>query len=146
VARSVPDVNNWQGFAMAEVTEALIRAGLSEKAEAIARSISDPNWQCSALFVLTKELVKAGLNKRAESIVQSVPAMGLHANVLVTVATGLARAGESAKARRLIARAWAVGHWTVPLNIAASLEPQAALTVCDERLAHKQALIASGAT
>jgi len=146
VARSVPDVTNWQGFAMAEVAEALIRAGLYEKAEAMARSIPDPDWRSSALFVLTEELVKAGLNERAELIVQSVSAKGLHAKALVTVATGLARAGESAKARQLIARAWAVGHWTVPLKVAASLEPQALLTVCDERLARVDRLIASGAT
>lgn len=92
--------------------------GQPVRAEALARSITHPDEQARALAGVAEAMARAGDLDRAEQVARSVTDPGEQAQALASVA-------ERARARSCIAGALAVGHWTIPLEALALVDPAA---------------------
>jgi len=123
----------------------------AEAAETAARSITHPGRHAAALAGVADPLAAAGLDERGrdggagragragsgdDGTVHHPPGpAGQGADQGRGSADGLTVcARQPARARRLIAHAWAVGHWTEPLNAIGPLAQSALLAVYADRL------------
>ena len=83
-----------QTRALADVAQALARAGDADRAEAVARSITDPYEQTRALADVAQALARAGDADRAEAVARSITDPLIQELALADMAQALARAGD----------------------------------------------------
>jgi hypothetical protein len=97
-------------------------AGEFDRAEATARSITDPYPQATGLAKLAEALAVAGEFDRAEATARSITDPYAQAQVMTRLATFSATAAENSVAR-LIAAAFHLGTWTLPLSALVKHQP-----------------------
>jgi hypothetical protein len=76
------------------------------RAEALARSITDPDLQAEA----AEALARAGQHEQAAALARSITDPGRHARALAAVAEALGRAGQHEQAATVAARAETVAR------------------------------------
>jgi hypothetical protein len=133
-ARSITDLHG-QAQALTGVAAAAA-AGDYDRARELAaageraiRSITDPYWQVQALIRVAAAAAAVGDYDRAERTARSIADPDAQARALADVAGS---SSESARTRSCIARALAVGRWTIPLQALALVDPAALSAFADE--------------
>lgn len=111
-------------------TTAVAAAGDVDRAEDLARSITNPNQRAQALAGLARTVAAGGDVDRAERLARSITDPNQHVQALESVA----RIAEPVRARRLIAEIVHRGRWTVPLDALTRVEPVVLTTISDEIL------------
>jgi tetratricopeptide (TPR) repeat protein len=96
--------------ALTAVAKALARGGEMERAEAVARSITDPRQQAQAFTAVARLLVASGQAGRAEALVRSLTGQDDQASALHELAGALARAGDTDRAETV---ARSMDRWQV---------------------------------
>lgn len=117
------------------LVKAVAGAGDLDRAETLARSISDPDQQAEALTTLVEAVAGAGdldrardLANQAETLARSITDPHRQALALILIA----EIGEMASVRRLLARALSGASWMVPLDLLAAVEPTSLLAIADD--------------
>ncbi|MFE5028150.1 hypothetical protein ACFRAO_33780, partial [Streptomyces sp. NPDC056656] len=80
---------------------AVARAADSERAEALARTITEPGLRIQALVAVAVAAARAGGSERAEAVVRTITEPGLRIQALVVVAEAAVRAGDIDRAKAL---------------------------------------------
>jgi hypothetical protein len=111
-----------------------------DKAEQVARTITEPDSRAKLLTRLAGILVGAGHTVRAGQVAEeaeraagTITSLDHRAGALAKLAATMASA-DAGRARRLIAAAWTSGHWSHPLSALASAAPSALLALADEEI------------
>jgi hypothetical protein len=111
---------------------------MTDQAEALAFTVAKPSDQVKALVAVAEAVAVIGdqdrattLAHQAENLVSTIIDPDDQARALAA----LARRGDPGRARSLIAQAFSVGHWTIPLDALAHLEPTVLTAVADGLLA-----------
>lgn len=153
----------------AQIVEALARSGDTDRAEALARAVTDGWARSRALMAVVGELASRGDTARAEALIPAIPDRWGRGEALIDVVAALARQGEPeraedlahtiplgrtraralaeavdasdpARARRLAARAVFLGGWTAVLDDdLEKIAPGAAPAIAEELLAWREA-------
>jgi hypothetical protein len=84
--------------------------GQPARAEALARSITDPDWQAEVLVAVAQAVAAAGDHTRAEATARSITDPYRRARALVAVAQAVAAAGDHDRARQLASAAEATAR------------------------------------
>ena len=110
---------------------ALAEAGQHQRAETVARAITDPGGQARALAAVAGALAEAGQHEQAETVARSITDPHGQANALAAVAKASVARGDMRRAHHVASAACAVGQWTTLLELVLSLEPSAARMLID---------------
>jgi hypothetical protein len=104
--------------ALADMAAALARTGhrkqaapIANRAENMARSITDPDEQSAALARAVWSLAETGQYRRAVAVAHAITNPNSQAEGLAELAVVLAKAGDNRNAARLTAAACAAGRW-----------------------------------
>jgi hypothetical protein len=140
----------------------------ASRAEAIARSITDPVSRAAALARVAGALASAGQHQRAEAVARSITSPDLQASALAKVAAAMASAGQHQRAEtvarsitspdlqanalaevamamaqtdsaaRMAAATCAAGNWTTAVRPVLMLAPSAFTTLIRILKAHQE--------
>jgi tetratricopeptide (TPR) repeat protein len=100
-AQAITDYDWGRAYALADVAEALARAGDTDQALAVAQAITDAQSRAYALAVVAGVLAEAGDTGQALTIAQMAPDGRWRAQALTRVAGALVQAGQTESARHL---------------------------------------------
>jgi tetratricopeptide (TPR) repeat protein len=114
--------------------------GQPDRAEALARSITDPASRTSALVEVIRAVAAAGDHDRAEALARSLNDPSWRAWALTAVAEAVAAAGDHDRARQLTATATAIAEAVAP----APIDPSPLASALAKALQEIAAAIANG--
>ncbi|GAA2369458.1 hypothetical protein [Dactylosporangium salmoneum] len=143
------------------VAEAVAAAGDADRAETIARTITNPGQQAQALTTVAKAVAEAGDADRAVIIARTITNRDQQAQALTTVAKAVAATGDAdraviiahaitdpdrqvwtltavagcvgmPRARHFLGLALSMGSWLTPLPILAQMQPHIVLQIADD--------------
>lgn len=123
---------------LADVARALAHAGQPDRAEILARSLTDPYLQARVLAAAARALAEAGqanqatiVAAEAETAACSLTDPDRRARAVVDVALTCMAGGDIRQARRMASAACAAGPWTIALEAVLLLEPSAVKVLID---------------
>ena len=99
------------------------------RAEALARSITDPSHQARALTQVAEAVAKAGDPNRAETIARSITNPSHQAQALAQVAEVMAKSGDLDIGRRLLAASLITADPSSVLRALIQVDPQAVASI-----------------
>lgn len=109
---------------MISVAGTLAKTGQYQRAETVARSITDDVvLQSIALRRVAAALADSGQHQQAEAVARSITRPDTRSQALAEVAMALARTGEIQAASRITAEICAIGSWVTAVGPALLLEP-----------------------
>ena len=96
---------------------------MASRAEAVARSLTDPYAQTRALAAMAEALAQAGQHQQAEAVTRSITNPDRQTQALTAMAKALVARGDTRQAHHVASAACAVGQWTKVLGLVMSLQP-----------------------
>jgi len=110
------------------LAEAAAAAGDLDRAEEIARTITDPDGRAEALVFLAEAAAAAGHVGRAEEVACAINDPDKQALAFAAVA----QETEPTYARSFIARALALGDWTALLDALVQIQPAVVIAITSD--------------